>query len=111
MQRALKDVQEAILKLEKNLITCVPYCCFGHDNKKRIAAMIDVLKNNRTIVWINSNFLTPTELFHEYPDNPLWRAALDAREWLDGSFDVNDLLFNDVNTFKKGLLEGLLFNQ
>ena len=109
MQRAQSEINNAVLKFERNLNTCAPYCCFGNDNKIKIIAMIDVIKNNRSKIWINSTYLTPTEMMHEHPDNPFWQAATDARDWLDGDFTVEELLFTDVNLIKNSFLKGILF--
>ena len=101
MHRSAQEIDEAILKLERNLVHCTPYCCFGNDNKKKIAIMIDVIKNGRLKVWINSVYLTPSELLHQHPDNVFWQTAIDALDWLNGDFAFEDLLFEEVSAGKK----------
>ena len=93
MKRSTQEINNAIAQLEKNLATCEVYNCFGDDNRLLIAVMIDVIKMNRSKHWIDSNNLSLNERTQEYPDNCLWRAAMDAREWLDGKFDLDELFF------------------
>lgn len=110
MNRETAEMEEAIAKLEINLNRCVPYSCFGEDNKKQIIVMIDVIKHQRSTVWINSTYLSISEMFHEQPINSLWRSAMDAREWLDQQFDIAELLFKEA-PFNKSLLDGVLFSK
>ncbi len=106
MNRNNLEIQNAIDKLERNYFTCAPFNCFGNDNRKQILGMLDVIKNNRSKIWINSSYLTLTEMFHEQPDNALWQSAIDAKDWLDGKFDIEELIFKEVE-----VSSGELFNR
>ncbi|TFF39845.1 hypothetical protein [Mucilaginibacter psychrotolerans] len=110
MNRHPQEIKTAIAKLERNLNTCVPYSCFGNDNKKSILVMLDVIKNNRSSVWINSTYLSISEMFHELPDNATWQSAMDAREWLDSQFQIEELLFKEVEISCSKLLQNFLIN-
>lgn len=96
MNRNHLEIQSAIVKLEKNYFTCAPFNCFGNDNRKQISAMLDVIKNNRSKIWIYSSYLTLTQMLHKQPDNALWQAAIDAKDWLDGEFEIEELIFKEV---------------
>ncbi|MBD1363086.1 hypothetical protein IDJ77_04615 [Mucilaginibacter sp. ZT4R22] len=111
MTRNPQEIINAITKLERNLNTCVPYSCFGNDNKKLVLIMLDVIRNNRSNLWINSTYLSVSEMFHQHPDNALWQSALDAKEWLEGQFEIEELLFKEVTVSSGNLLEGVLFNR
>jgi len=111
MSREPQEIQNAILKLERNLKNCAPYDCFGNDNRRHIIIMLDVIKNRRLKVWINSTYLTTSEMFHEQPDNPLWQCAIDAKDWLDGKFAIEELLFGEVQLSSHKLFEGINFNR
>jgi hypothetical protein len=111
MNREPQQIQNALAKLERNLNTCVPYSCFGNDNRKQILVMLDVIRNNRAKLWINSKYLSISEMFHEQPDNALWQSAIDARDWLDGQFAIEELMFKEIQLPTDKLLEGALFNR
>jgi hypothetical protein len=111
MNRDPHEIETAVTKLERNLNTCVPYSCFGNDNKKSILVMLDIIKNNRSKVWINSTYLSISEMFHELPDNATWQSAMDAREWLESKFEIEELLFKEAEISSSKLLEGVLLNR
>jgi hypothetical protein len=116
MQRSPSELVESMNMLESNLWFCHPYDCFGHDNRVKIQAMLEVIQMDRSKVWINSRYLNADELMEKNPDNVMWRAAMDARNWLDGEFELEELLFSereipenaemlaDVNTQRPGWL-------
>jgi len=88
---------KAVKKLEQNILTCSPFDAFGFDNVAKINVMLDVILLDRSVAWINSTFLTTDELLMSQPDNVFWLSALDARAWLDGNIEIEDLLFPDRN--------------
>ena len=110
MNRNPQEIETAIIKLERNLNTCVPYSCFGNDNKKSILVMLDIIRNNRSKVWINSTYLSISEMFHELPDNATWQSAIDARDWLDSQFQIEELLFKEIEISSSKLLQNVLLN-
>lgn len=111
MNREPQEIQNAMAKLERNLQVCVPYSCFGNDNKKLVLIMLDVIRNNRSKTWINSTYLSISEMFHQHPDNASWQSALDAKEWLDGRFGIDELLFKEIEVSSGKLLEGIYFTR
>lgn len=88
---------KAVKKLEQNILNCSPFDAFGFDNVAKINIMLDVILLDRSTAWINSSFLTSEELLMSQPDNVFWQSALDARAWLDGSIEIEDLLFPERN--------------
>ncbi|AMR33530.1 hypothetical protein A0256_19930 [Mucilaginibacter sp. PAMC 26640] len=111
MNRNLQEIKIAIVKLENNLHSCVPFCCFGNDNKKMILVMLDVIKHDRSRVWINSTYLSISEMFHQMPDNATWQAAIDAREWLESNFEIEELLFKELENSSSKLFESVFSNR
>lgn len=95
MQRTLSELIESMNRLESNLWNCHPYDCFGLDNRIKIKIMLEVMQLDRSKVWINSKYLNAGELMEKNPDNAMWRAAMDARNWLDGEFELEELLFSE----------------
>lgn len=91
--KELPLIKDAVTKLNQNLLECTHFSSFGYDNRLQIKIMLEVIEKNHSKSWINSKFLSPSELLREQPDNYLWRAACDAREWIDGEFPIEDLLF------------------
>jgi hypothetical protein len=83
----------AVKTLEKNILSCSPFDAFGYDNVEKINIMLDVILLNRSVAWINSTFLTSDELLVSQPYNVYWQSALDARAWVDGTIEIDDLLF------------------
>jgi hypothetical protein len=96
MKRDLFEITDSINKLEKNLKYCQPYNCFGNDNRIQIKIMLEVIKMDRSKSWIYSKYLNSDELLQEHPDNYMWQAAMDARDWLDGKFEIDELLFSET---------------
>ncbi|MBL4675130.1 MAG: hypothetical protein JKY70_02830 [Mucilaginibacter sp.] len=104
--RTADEVKDMLEQLASNKLLCFPFDAFGSDNVAKIDTMRDVIQMNRSEAWINSKFLTDQELLLNEPDNELWQVALDARSWLNGKFEVSDLLFperptSDVHPAKK----------
>ena len=95
MQRTEVEILKSIKMLEHNSLHCHPFDCFGNDNRAKIEIMLDVIKMDRTLAWINSKFLNSIELMQTNPDNKLWRVAMDAKNWLDGEFEIGELLFSE----------------
>jgi hypothetical protein len=95
MQRSPSELVESMNMLESNLWFCHPYDCFGYDNRTKIKVMLEVMQMDRSKVWINSRYLNADELMEKNPDNTMWRAAMDARNWLDGEFELEELLFSE----------------
>ncbi|HUW45774.1 MAG TPA: hypothetical protein VMW50_08260 [Dehalococcoidia bacterium] len=62
-----------------------PYSVFGTDNLVQLDAQIDVLENN----------LDSTDIFDKYGhsgiDEEVVPAALEARQWIDGDSEFDDL--------------------
>ena len=97
MYKSDAELLAAIQKLEQNILHCSPYDVFGHNNVSKINLMIEVIKMNRSLVWINSTFLISDEMFRSQPDNVMWQVAVDARSWLDNEIELEDLLFPEPN--------------
>lgn len=97
MKRDASEIAKSIKKLEKNLANCHPYDCFGNDNKIQIKIMLEVIRNDRSKSWINTKYLNSEELLKKQPDNYMWQAAIYAREWLDGEYEIEELLFSETD--------------
>ncbi|MBE9585859.1 hypothetical protein IM792_15490 [Mucilaginibacter sp. JRF] len=95
------EISNAITLLELNAIKCSPFDCFGNDVRKQIYAMIDVLNNQRSKEWINARYLAENEIYATNLDNVVWRSAMDARDWMDGLFEIDDLLFPEADQAQK----------
>ncbi len=93
MIRSEQEIDKSVLELEENMLKCSPYDAFGNDNIAKIKIMLDVIKLNRSLAWINSAYLTNEELLMGTPDNVLWQSAIDAKSWMDGDTSLQDLLF------------------
>ncbi|TSD67287.1 hypothetical protein FFF34_007790 [Inquilinus sp. KBS0705] len=100
MRRSEIEMLDSIEKLEQNLYNCYPIDCFGGDNRLKIIIMIEVIKDNRSKAWINSKYLTPDDLLKYNPDDNLWRAAMDARDWMDGKITIEDLIFAERRVYE-----------
>lgn len=96
MKRDAFEIAKAIQKLEKNSANCHHYDCFGIDNKIQIKIMLEVIRMDRPKSWINTKYLNAEELLQKLPDNYMWQAAIFAREWLDGEFEIEELLFSEI---------------
>nr|WP_294941620.1 hypothetical protein [uncultured Mucilaginibacter sp.] len=96
MIRSSQEIIEAVRLLKNNLETCQPVSALGVDNLKQITIMIEVISIGCTQSWIDNKYLTFPQNMREKLDNTEWRTATDAREWLDGQFDIDDLLYPDA---------------
>jgi hypothetical protein len=59
--------------------------------------MLEVIRMDRAKPWINTKYLNSEELLQKQPDNYMWQAAIYAREWLDGEFEIEELLFSETD--------------
>lgn len=98
--RSSQEIAEAVKLLEHNLETCQPVSALGIDNIKQIMMMIEVIKMNHSQSWINNKHLIFPQYMKEKLENTEWRTATDAREWLDGEFELEDLLYPDAAPHK-----------
>jgi hypothetical protein len=96
MIRNTQEIIEAVKLLENNLETCQPISALGVNNHKQILIMIEVISEGYTQSWIDNKYLTFPQNMREKLENTEWRTATDAREWLDGQFDIEDLLYPDA---------------
>ncbi|TFF39816.1 hypothetical protein [Mucilaginibacter psychrotolerans] len=96
MIRNSQEIIEAVRLLKNNLETCQPVSALGVDNRRQIMIMIEVISVGCTQNWIDNKYLTFPQNMREKLDNTEWRSATDAREWLDGLFDIDDLLYPDA---------------
>jgi hypothetical protein len=96
MIRNNHEITEAIHLLQKNLETCQPVSALGVDNFKQIMIMLEVIGMRRSQYWIDETYLTFPQNLREKFENTEWRTATDAREWLEGKFEIHDLLFPEV---------------
>ncbi|WP_191187729.1 hypothetical protein [Mucilaginibacter pankratovii] len=55
--------------------------------------MIEVISMDHAQNWIDNKYLTFPQNMREKLENTEWRTATDAREWLDGEFEIEDLLY------------------
>jgi len=62
--------------------------------------MLEVIMINRPQSWIDNKYLTFPQNLREKLDNIDWRTATDAREWLDGQFDIEELLYPEATPQK-----------
>ncbi|MCQ6956332.1 hypothetical protein [Mucilaginibacter aquariorum] len=81
--------------LERNLVYCYIYDCFGFDNRIKIKIMLEVMRMDRSKEWIDSAYGDADRLIEKESDDTMWQAALDARSWLDGEFELEELLFSE----------------
>ncbi|AMR33500.1 hypothetical protein A0256_19775 [Mucilaginibacter sp. PAMC 26640] len=112
MIRNSSEIIEAVRLLENNLETCQPVSALGIDNHKQIMIMIEVISVRCTQSWIDNKYLTFPQNMREKLENTEWRTATDAREWLDGQFEIEDLLYPDKMS-QKGwatVLSGTIMN-
>jgi hypothetical protein len=100
MVRSSQNIIEAVRLLANNIETCQPLSALGVDNPKQIRIMIEVISMNHPQNWIDSKYLTFPQNMRAKLENTEWRTATDAREWLDGEFDIEDLLYPEITPQK-----------
>lgn len=100
MIRSNQEIVEAVKLLENNLNACQPVSALGVDNHKQIKIMIEVISVGRSQSWIDNKYLTFPQNMREKWDNTEWRTATDAKEWLDGAFDIEELLYPEATPQK-----------
>lgn len=76
-----KEAEADAAKLEAMIPNMRKYSGFGNDNHANAKAAIRVLKEDLDEDQINETF----DDYDDSGDNPTNRAAMDARQWLDGT--------------------------
>lgn len=92
--RNMEERQAAIDRLKQNKEKCNQYNLFGEDNHQHIDIMIDVIEEDKSEEWIYDTYPGCNKLGKfDSKEHSKWVTAINARDYLRGKLELDDLLY------------------